>query len=127
MGLLNGFFEMMEGDSEEDEHYLKMQQEMAEEEEKEKAAKMQAEMNALAEAVAKKLQPHSPPAPAVLVPKVYIHTFDGKTTPVVLRPGTTIEIKLANGTVVAMVSVDPNPATVKEVEEAPIGKRVVEI
>jgi copper chaperone CopZ len=58
---------------------------------------------------------------------VYIHTFDGKTAPVVLKPGSSIEIKTKDGYICAMVSMDEKPPTEDKVEAAPDGKRIVEV
>lgn len=58
---------------------------------------------------------------------VYIHTFDGKTTPVILKPGVTLQIKTKDGYVCAMVSVDVNPPSEEKVEAVSDGKRIVEV
>lgn len=58
---------------------------------------------------------------------VYIHTFDGKSTPVILKPGGSIQIKTKDGYVCAMVSMDEKPPSTEDAEAAPGGKRIVEV
>jgi hypothetical protein len=72
-------------------------------------------------------QPSSEPQAVKNCATVYIHTFDGKTEPVILKPGSNIQIKTKDGYVCAIISMDAASPTEDVVEAAPDGKRIVEV
>lgn len=124
--ILNQYANLSDEDMEN--YYWKLQEELEAQDKAEKEAEKQKETEALAKAIvaAQKAVEGEPPGALPKAAKVYLHTFDGKTTPVVLRPGVSVEVKV-KGVTCALITLDPNPATEKEVAEAPVGKRVVEI
>lgn len=58
---------------------------------------------------------------------VYVHGMNGSTTPLVLKPGTNLQIKTKDGYICAIISVDRNPPSEEKVQETVVGPRIVEV